>query len=72
MKFTFDVAVKTVVTYPALMKSVRGRKCVVLFTTRNTGMELTEEGFRESESGWIEADDIGVWQPFTGTIEVKP
>ena len=72
MKFTFDVAVKTVVTYPALMKSVRGRKCVVLFTARNTGMELTEEGFRESELGWIEADDTSEWQPFTGTIEVKP
>lgn len=73
MKFTVSKEVpSSMLSYPVLMRSIRGRDCIILFTARNTGMELTEDGFEPSEDNWVAADDRSEWVPFTGTITIAP
>jgi hypothetical protein len=61
---------------PILMEYVdKGpKKCVVLFLTKGTGIQMTEGScltIGQYRENLISIDDTDVWRPFEGTVELS-
>ncbi len=58
--------------FPCLMKSLRGKKEIVLFTSDKYGMVVncpeTPELIGYYDSNWTSANNRDVWTPFHGEV----